>query len=159
MIGWLAAAALAGAPIGIDRVDVLAEAPALWVSQELPRFTLTPRVGAVRFLTQVQPVVWTPLDGLQLGLSLQAQTLLYERPVLPHAGLHVTGGLVTRAGLPAGLQLGAAWRPGKVRLGLSAVALSGASWARPDWTTWRLLPGVGLGFGRDPRPRAPWMEE
>lgn len=157
MIGWLAAAALATAPVGLDRVDVLAEAPGLWVSQELPRFTTTPRVGAVRFLTQVQPVLWTPVEGLQLGLSLQAQTLLVERPVLPHAGLHLTGGLVTRAGLPAGVQLGGAWRPGNVRLGLSAIVLSSASWARPEWSSWRLLPGLGLGVGRDPRPRAPWM--
>ncbi len=157
MIAW-AAAAWAAAPVGVDRVDVLAEAPGLWVSQELPRFAQTPRVGAVRFVTQVQPALWTPVEGLQVGLSLSAQSLLYERALLPHAGFMASGGLITRAGLPAGLNLGLAWRPGQVRLGLSAVALSTTSWARPDWTSWRLLPGVGVGFGRDPRPRAPWME-
>ena len=157
MIGWLAAAALAAAPVGLDRVDLLAEAPGLWVSQELPRLALTPRVAGVRWLTQVQPVLWTPVRGLQVGVSAQAQSLLLERPVLPYAGVHATAGLVTRAGLPSGLLLGAAWRPGKVRLGLSAVLLSGATWARPHWRSWRLLPGVGLGLGRDPRPRAPWM--
>lgn len=157
MIGWLTAAALAVAPVGIDRVDVVSEDPGLWVSQELPRLGQTPQLVGVRFLTQIKPVIWTPVPGLAVGLSMQSQSVLLERPVLPALGVQATGGLITRAGLPAGGMIGAAWRPGKVRLGLSLIGLSSANWARPAWTSWRVLPGVGVGFGRDPRPKAPWM--
>lgn len=154
MILGLAAAALA-APIRLDRVDLLSEAPATWLSDEAPRLRHTTTVPVIRWVEQVTVAVGLP-EGVEVDLSLAAQSLRLERP-LPWADLAVGGGVTTRLGLPTGALLGASWRPGPVRLGLSAVLLSDASWARPEWSRWRLLPGVGIGIGPDRRPRAPWM--
>lgn len=157
MVSWLAAVSFA-APIQLDRVDLLSEDPGLWLSHELPRATLAPGIVSLRFLTQIRPVLSLPVEHLSVGLSLQSQSLLIERPIAPAAGLALTGGLITRGGLPSGAMVGGAWRPGNVRLGISAIGLSSATWSHPSWSDWRLLPGVGVGFGRDVRTRAPWIE-
>lgn len=149
----LATAALAAEPT-VDRVDLLSEHGAPWLAYEAPRFAVASDVVLLRWIEQVSPVV--ALGDARLSVSLSAQTIGFETPTWP---VSATGGVVTRAGLPVGALAGAAVRPGKVRLGLSLAVLSSATWVRPRWTTWTVLPGVGVGLGRDGRPRAPWMDD
>ncbi len=156
MIVLLALSALA-APVGLDRVDVLSEGSATWLNDELPRFSTTGRFVSVRFIEQIEPVIFLPPEGLTVGLSLRAIRLHWERTVLGSDSLYVGGGIQTTLLLPNGAQMGAAWRPGKVRIGFSVNALSAASWSKKDWSVWHLMPAIGLGFGRDKRHRAVWM--
>lgn len=166
MIAWLAVASAIAAPrFGVDRVDVLSEDPGLWLADEAPRLGTATSSSALRFVEQLKISWQLPVDGWFVGTSLASQSVVVERPVwtLSHAdpasGLLVTGGLQTKALLPRGALVGVAWRHGPVRVGLSLNAVSSASWARPDWTVWRVLPGLGVGFGRAWRPAAaPWME-
>jgi len=156
VIAWLAMGALA-APVGLDRVDLLSEGSATWIHDELPRASTSGRFVAVRFIEQVEPVVFLPADGLTLGLSMRAIRIHWERPVFGSEHLFVGGGVLTSLLLPNGAQAGVAWRAGPVRLGVSVNALSSASWGRRDWTVWQVQPTVGIGLGRDLRPRAVWM--
>lgn len=158
MVIGLAATAWATPPVVLDRVDLVSEDPGLWLNQELPRAHVTPGTTGLRFLTQIRPVVTLPIQDLSVGLSLQSQSLLIERPIAPTLNLAATGGLITRGGLPVGAMAGGSWRPGVLRIGLSAIALSSATWARPRWSAWQILPGVGIGIGRDVRAAAVWME-
>jgi len=153
----LATVTALAAPFGLDRVDVLSEGSPTWAHYELPRLTTAGRFVAVRFIEQIEPVLFLPAEGLTLGVSMRAVRVHWERTVLGTDSLYVGGGVLTTLGLPNGGQIGAAWRPGRVRVGVSVSALSSASWRRRDWTVWHVLPAVGLGFGRDLRPRAVWM--
>lgn len=156
MIALLSLSAFA-APVGFDRVDILSEGSATWLNNELPRSSTTGRFVTVRFIEQIEPVIFLPPDGLTIGLSLRAIRLHWERPIFDSETVFVGGGVNTTLLLPNGGQVGAAWRPGKVRLGLSINALSSASWSRKDWSVWQVMPAVGVGFGRDLRQRAIWM--
>jgi hypothetical protein len=165
VIGLLCAAALAADPsLGVQRVDVLSEDPGLWLNDEAVRLGDATSTSAIRFVEQIKLVWLLPLDGLTIGTSLASQSLTFEQPVLvvapeAAAGLAISGGVQAKALLPRGLHAGIAWRHGPVRVGLSVNALSSASWARPDWSVWRMLPGVGVGIGRRWAPQqAPWME-
>jgi hypothetical protein len=146
MIGLLLALATAHAePFRLDRVDVLSEDPGTFLG-EGPGLPRTASVTGIRFVSQVKPVIATPAEGLLVGISLATQSVYYERPIWKGIGL--TTGVQTRMLLPRGALLGGHVRAGRLRLGVSANLLSGATWARPDWTTWRVLPGVGIGIGR-----------
>lgn len=140
---WMSVA-LAG--FGFDRIDVLSEDPGTFLSAEVPKLSSSTTIAGIRFVEQVKPVFTTPLEGLLVGLSLSTQSVYYEQPLTP--GLGLTGGVQTRLGLPRGLLLGGYGRVGRLRVGLSANLLSGATWTRPDYTTWRVLPGVGIGVGQ-----------
>jgi hypothetical protein len=153
---WLSMAALA-APIGFDRLDVLSEGSPTWIHHEAPRLMTTERFVSARFVEQVEPVLFLPVEGLTVGISMRAIRLHWERPLPGTDTLFVGGGVLTSLLLPTGAQIGAAWRPGRLRVGLSVCALSSASWSRREWTVWHVLPAIGLGFGRDLRPRAIWM--
>jgi hypothetical protein len=133
-------------PFRLDRVDVLSEDPGTFLHESGPGIPRSPTVTGIRFVEQVKPVIATPADGLLVGLSLATQSVYYERPV--YKGLGLTTGVQTRMLLPRGALLGAHLRTGRLRIGVSANLLSGATWTRPDWTTWRVLPGVGIGIGR-----------
>jgi hypothetical protein len=148
----LFAGALAATP-ALDRVDLLSEHGAPWLVYEAPRIGVASDVVVLRWIEQVSPVL--ALGDARLSLSLGAQTIGFETPSWPWSA---SGGVVTRAGLPVGALAGVGFRPGKLRLGLSLALLSSATWVRPQWNTWTALPGVGVGIGRDTRPRAPWME-
>lgn len=162
MIALLLGLAL-GAPVRFDRVDLLSETSGTWLHDELPRSPDSPRVVALRWVEQVQPVIALPPAGLQLGLALRTQSIRYERS-LDGGPWALNGGVQLGALLPNGLVGGAAWRRGPVRIGVSMSAVSRASWANPSWTGWRWLPtlGVGLGPARDDGKsgasgRPPWM--
>ena len=153
---WLASVAAAGT-VGLDRVDLLAEAPSTWLNHELPRAGHSPRTAALRFVQQVQPVFYTPIDGLTVATSLSAQTLHLDHALVPRAGLSVGAGLQTQLLLPTGLLADVGWRQGPLRVGVGVSALSSATWRRPDWTVWTALPAVGIGIGRNPRKHIVWM--
>ncbi|NCG19347.1 MAG: hypothetical protein GWP91_10100 [Rhodobacterales bacterium] len=143
-------------PLAFDRVDVLSEASPTWLHDELPRRSTSGRFVAVRFIEQVQPVLALPVEGLELGFSLRSQVLRYESAV--NDDWSVNGGLLLGALLPNGLSVGTSWRPSKVRIGASLSLVTTANWNRPAWAAPRLLPGVGIGLGRDVRPTAVWMK-
>lgn len=159
MITWFLAVALA-APVRFDRVDLVSETTASWQHDELPRLGQTPRVVAMRWAEQVQPVIAVPLGvdagALQLGASLRAQSIRYERAAF-RPSWSVNAGVQLGAGLPNGALAGLSWRHGALRVGGSLAAVSAASWARPVWDTWRWLPAVGIGVGPAIPERAPWM--
>jgi len=147
MIGLLLALHTAHAePFRLDRIDVLSEDPGTFLGEVGPGLPRSVTITGIRFVEQVKPVIATPVDGLLVGVSLATQSVYYERPV--YKGLGLTTGIQTRMLLPRGALLGGHVRAGRFRLGMSANLLSGATWARPDWTTWRVLPGVGIGIGR-----------
>ncbi|MBN1209365.1 MAG: hypothetical protein JXB05_31225 [Myxococcaceae bacterium] len=157
MLALVTALVLAAEPSGVrwERVDVLSEDPGLWLHQELPRLGVDALTPTVRFLTQVKGVWSTPVRGLDFGVSLGSQSLVYEYPLLPRANLALSLGLQTRLLLPRGALVGVAWRAGPVRLGLGLSVFSEATWSRVDYSYWTALPTLGLGFGRSPEPRAP----
>lgn len=154
MLALVAAAVLAAEPasVRLERVDVLSEDPGLWLYQEAPRLKVDPLTPTVRFLTQVKLVWSTPVRGLDFGVSVGSQSLVYEYPLVPSANLSLSVGLQTRLLLPRGGTLGVAWRAGPVRLGLSLSVFSEATWSRVDYSQWTVLPTVGLGFGRFASP-------
>jgi hypothetical protein len=143
----LLGAALA-APIGFDRVDILAADPGTFLAWDLPDVAAEPRLAAVRFLLQVEPVWRMPIPGLYVGTSLASQSLVWETPLAERPRLIFSAGLQTRLLLPAGLTTQLAWRAGPVRVGLGANLLSAATWSHPSWSRWRVLPGLSVGVGR-----------
>lgn len=152
MIAWLGIAW--AAPVQLDRVDLLSESPGTWLPYEAPRLATAPGVSALRWVAQVSPVV--SVGNVELSASLSAQSVAVRAPLLADR-VFADVGVVTRAFLPVGGRVGVAWRPGPLRFGLSLVALADATWVRTDYRSWTLLPALGLGIGRDLRPRAPWM--
>jgi hypothetical protein len=152
MLALVAVAVLAAqpAPVRLERVDVLSEDSGLWLHQEAPRLLVDPLTPAVRFLTQVKLVWSTPVRGLDFGVSLSSQSLVYEHPLVPEANLSLSVGVQTRLLLPHGALVGLAWRAGPVRLGLGLSVFSEASWSRVDYRYWTVLPTLGLGFGHGP---------
>lgn len=161
MIALLSAAALAGSvgldEVGFDRIDLLSEDPGAFLDEHVARFGASPTVTSIRYAEQLKVVLRTPVRHLHLGLSVASQSLVVEPPL--RWGLGLTAGVQTRLALPRGGIVGVHYRRGPLRLGLSANLLSGATWTRPDWSQWRVLPGVGIGLGparRGPRPDHVW---
>jgi len=136
-------------PVRFERVDLISESDGSWARDELSRAGQTPRFAAIRYLEQLTPVIRK--DRLQLGLSLATQSVRWEQPL---AGTHfgLNGGLQLDSGLPNGLLAGGFVHAGPLRIGVSASLTSGASWGRPVYDGWRLLPSLGIGIGRGPGP-------
>lgn len=145
--------AAAAPPVRLDRVELLAEDPGTWLNYEALQLPGYPVKGVLRFVTQVRPVLELPVEHLYVGLSLSSQSLVYERPFSPGLPFTWSAGVQTQLLLPRGALATVAWRHGPVRLSLGLSAVSGATWARPDWSEWDLLPTVGVGLVRQPRPR------
>ncbi len=144
-------AALA-APVQFDRVDLISEDPGTFVNYELWGAPTYPTKAAIRLVTQVKPVVSIPrVPGLTVGVSLSSQSVVYERPFLID-GLHWTAGVQTALLMPRGALGGVAYRTGRWRFGVSASAISGSTWARPSYGQWTVLPTVGVGVGKKPKP-------
>lgn len=160
MIAWLLCMALAEArPLGFDRIDLLSEDPGTFLDEHVARFGPSPTVTGIRYLEQVKVVVRLPVERVLLGVSAATQSLYVEQPIVGPVGMTI--GVQTRLGLPRGGLVGAHARLGPLRLGLGANLLSAATWARPAWDTWRVLPGVGVGVGpqRSAAPSAdPWRD-
>lgn len=139
------------AGFGFDRVDLVSEDTGLWLNHEVPSAGAYPTRAALRFVTQVKVVFDLPgLEGLQAGASLSSQSVSLERPLdlgfLPK-GFYWHAGLQTRLLMPRGVFGGLAYRWKWFRVGAGVSALSGASWATPTWSSWTVVPTLGLGVG------------
>jgi hypothetical protein len=155
VIALIAACTLASAAeVRLDRVDLLSEA-APWVRQDAPRLGAAPGITTARWFAQVTPVA--SVGPAVVGVSLGWQWVGLRAPLVPERVIWADAAIVARGMLPVGGRVGVAWRPGRVRLGVSLAALSGATWVRPSWRSWSVVPTLGLGIGRDLRPKAPWM--
>ena len=151
-----ASLSLAAAPVRFDRVDVLSEDAGTFLNYDLPLSSAyySSQVG-VRFLEQVKAVITLPVSGLYAGASYASQSLAYEGMLWRSwegRGLVWTAGLHTRLLLPYGAHLGVAWRFGYVRVGAGASVSTAATWTRPEWNQWRVLPVLVLGFGPNVAP-------
>ncbi|MFE8600738.1 hypothetical protein KYC5002_34810 [Archangium violaceum] len=154
-LSLVAAGLTLAAPVRLDRVDVLSEDSGTFLHYEVPMAPAYPAMTALRFVTQVKVVLALPVSGLYAGASIASQSLSYEGPLWRSEdgrGLFWTASVHTRLLMPYGAHAGVAWRFGSMRLGLGASASSEASWARPAWTEWKVLPTLALGFGPNVAP-------
>ncbi len=133
-----------------ERIDLFAEDGGSWWFDELPRAGASPRAAAIRWLEQVRFVAAVPRVSVVLGASLSSQSIAVRRPISRQTPLYVSAGMTTSLGLPRGALVGAEWWHGSLRVGLGVHAYSGATWSRPVWDGWRVLPAVGIGLGRSP---------
>ena len=137
-----------GSPLRFDRVDLISEDPGLWVNDDLSRLEHIPRLGAVRYLSQVKVVLELPSEGIYFGSSISSQSLSAERLIVSKLPIYGYAGIQAGLLLPRGIVGGLAYREGPLRVGVGFSGLSSATWRRPDWTVWTWLPSVGIGFGR-----------
>ncbi len=150
-----ASLALAAAPVRLDRVDILSEDDGTFLHYDLPMAGASAQMAGLRFFEQVKVVLALPVDGLYAGASVASQSLAYEGPLWRSGdgrGLFWTASVHTRLLMPYGAHAGVAWRFGFLRLGVGASVSSEATWARPAWTEWRVLPTLALGFGPNVAP-------
>ena len=133
---------------GFDRVDVVSEDPGVWLNYDLPTIGSYPIRPALRFIEQIKLVLTTPAEDLYVGLSLSSQSVVLEREIPGVAGLRWTVGVQTRALVPRGGFGGLAYRIGVFRFAAGASVASAAAWANLSWTSWSILPTVGIGIGR-----------
>lgn len=161
VLALLAAPASAGeGPLRFDRIDVLSDNSAAFLSDDLPRAPLSPAATLLRFTGQVSGVFST--EHIEIASSLSVQSLGLRAPISRAAGWWLDGAIVARGLLPVGGRASLALRRGPVRIGLSLCAESQASWTSPSWfgdqaAPWLLRPALGIGFGRNIDGRAPWM--
>jgi hypothetical protein len=148
MIWALIISAAFGGPLRFDRVDLIAEDPALWVNDDLARLPQVPRLGPIRYLSQVKVVIELPMEGVYFGTSLSSQSIVAERLIVSELPIYGYSGIQAGLFLPRGIMGGLAYREGPLRVGIGFSALSSATWRRPDWSVWSWLPSVGIGIGR-----------
>ena len=153
-LSLVAASLTLAAPVRFDRVDLLSEDGGSFLHYDMPLAgAYAPMVG-LRFLEQVKVVVSLPV-GLYAGASIASQSLSYEGMLWRSQegrGLVWTGSLHTRLLMPYGAHAGVAWRVGLLRLGAGASLSTQATWARPDWSQWRVLPTLSVGIGPNVAP-------
>ena len=146
----LLSVALAEPVVQLERVDLFSEqATGFWID-DVPRLGVGPRVTGLRWAEQVSVAVDFPRASVVLETSLARQSLRLRRPLSHRFPVYVSGAVITHLGLPAGAGGGAEVWLGPLRLGGGLYGESRASWARPTWDHWRLLPGIGVGLGRSP---------
>lgn len=145
---------LAAAPVRLDRVDLLSEDKGTFLNYDLPMAGAYVPITAGRFVEQVKVVLALPAN-LYAGASIASQSLSYEGPLWRSQdgrGLFWTASVHTRLLMPYGIHAGVAWRFGLLRVGVGASASSQASWARPAWSEWKVLPVLALGIGPNLAP-------
>lgn len=138
------------AKIRLERIDLISEDPGTWLIDEIPRSTVAPRSAALRWMEQIRFGVVIPDASLVVGVSVASQSIAFRRPLLKRAPVYAQAGISTSLGLPRGGLVGVEAWTGPVRFGLGVHAMSQARWARPRWDQWRVVPGVGIGFGQSP---------
>lgn len=147
--------ALTAAPLRLDRVDILSEDAGTFLHYDLPLARAYFPTTGVRFLEQVKVVFALPVTGLYAGASIASQGVSYEgmlwrtqegRGLVWNASVH------TRLLMPYGAHAGLAWRFGIMRVGAGASVSTEATWARPSWTQWRVLPVLAVGIGPNVAP-------
>jgi hypothetical protein len=143
---------LHGPRLSFDRVDLLSEDTGTWVNYELPLVGANTTTTLVRFVEQVKVSFTLPVERFYAGVSFASQSLNYEYPLVPSWGLGLNLGLHTKLLLPRGVFLSASWRCWHTRVAVGVSLTSVASWARPDWSSWTVLPTLAIGFGRRAHP-------
>lgn len=157
LLAWTGVALAGDGAVRFDRLELLSEASPGWLADELPRFGSAPGVVSLRYIEQLA-VVGAVGRNVDVGIGLDADWIGVHGAFGSRRTLLVDGAVITHALLPAGARVGLAWRPGRLRIGVSAVALSYATWTRPSYASWGLTPAVGVGVGRIVARRAPWMD-
>ncbi|EPX62568.1 hypothetical protein D187_008756 [Cystobacter fuscus DSM 2262] len=146
---------LAAAPVRLDRVDLLSEDEGTFLNYDMPLFSAYAPITGGRFLEQVKVVLALPVSGLYAGASIASQSISYEGPLLRSQdgrGLFWVGSVHTRLLMPYGAHAGVAWRFGLFRLGVGASLSTEATWVRPEWNQWRVLPVLAVGLGPNVAP-------
>lgn len=133
---------------GFQRVDFISEDLGTFVNYELPTMPAYPLGGALRFVEQVKVVFDLPMEGWSVGASISSQSLAYEVPLQGLPGFYWSAALQTRLLLPRGVTTGVAWRWKHLRLGAGVSIASSAAWSHLDWSSWSVLPTIGIGVGR-----------
>ena len=153
---WLLAASSHAAPrVVLDRIDLISEAAPDWQRHDLRRLGTYPEAGTVRWLAQITAA--GAAGPATFGLSLQNQWIGLRGALTPDKSMHVEAVAITTAFLPTGGRAGLSARIGPVRIGVSLVASSGATWVRPRYGSWSVVPAFGFGIGPNPKEKAPWM--
>lgn len=134
----------------LARVELLADDTGDFFNYELPLIGARPGVVGLSWLAQVQPVWNTGVDGLSVGTSLRVQTVQYARAI-GATDLGWLAGVQTRLGLPMGTLGTVTWTRRRLYLGAGLSVVSEASWARPQWKSWRPMPTlcVAIRFGAE----------
>jgi hypothetical protein len=142
---------LASAPVQFDRIDVFNEVVPSFVNYDVPSAPAYPLGTAMRLVEQLSVSFTLPVTGLYVNASLRSQGITYEDKMNysdnSGRGFYWVFGLSTRMLLPHAVNIGVAWRFSVVRVSIGVQAESGATWARPNWDQWQVLPTLGLGFG------------
>lgn len=143
------APAAATPSFGFERVDILSEDPGVWLHYEAPMIGVYAVAPLLRLVEQTKVVFHLPVENLYAGASITSQSLTYEQALSSEKGLFWSATLQTRLLFPRGLNLGLAWRTGRLRLGLSLSAFTDGSWSRPNGMAVTVVPTLGVGFGRE----------
>lgn len=142
---------LASAPVHFDRIDLFNEQVSSFVNYDVPSAPAYPPGTALRLVEQLNVSLTLPVRGLYVNASLRSQGISYEDKMIysddSGRGFYWVFGLSTRLLMPHAVNFGIAWRFSAVRVSLGVQAESGATWARPNWNQWQVLPTLGLGFG------------
>ena len=133
----------AAAPVALERIELVAEEPGTWLLDDLPTVTTRPASVTLRWLEQVQPVLRLGESPLRIGVSWTMQGIFYAHDL---GGLELEGGVQTSLGLPVGAGVTARRALGSWELGAGLGARCGASWADPRFTSWRVVPAVGVAW-------------
>lgn len=146
MIPLLFISGILAGDFSFDRVDIISEDPATFINYDLPNFGVNTTTSAIRFVEQIKLVFETPLEGLSIGASIGSQSVFYEKPIKT-SSFYYGAGIQSALLLPRGIFADLSWRPGPMRIALGVSMVSSATWTRPDWTAWDVLPTLGIGIG------------
>ncbi len=146
----------------LARVELLGDASPPYLLDQLPLLGVRPGITALAALAQVEPTFgpgarpWT-FSAAVSGQSAQWEPLLLAPPTAP-LRLRGVAGAHARGLLPVGAHAGALLEAGGWTAGLTLRVTSASTWAAPAWSTWRLSPGLSVGWAprsrRPPRPAA-----
>jgi hypothetical protein len=138
----------------LERIDLVAADPGTWVNYDLPMAGAAPGAAVLRFVEQVQVVLATPVEHVYLGVSIGSQSMVLEygpdtlmaHPPRALGGVSVYGGIQAVTLLPRGAIFGVALSSESLRVSAGASLLSAATWRRPAYLQWNVLPTIGLGL-------------
>jgi len=134
----------ASSGLQLDRVEVIADDPGTYLTDEVPLLAARPGGTLLRGVAQVQPVLgWG--EHFTLGLSLSSITPGLEVSTGTD-GLGLLVAMPTRLGLPSGALIAATWRRGPLWADIGMRAASGATWHAPQYSDLRVAPTVGIGW-------------
>ena len=146
MIAALLIATASAGGLHLDRVELLSTDPGIWLNYDLPALAARPTTTAIRFVTQVQPVVALPAQGWHVGASIVSQSVSFEQP-FGEGPVGWAAGVQAALLLPRGVFAEATADLGPVRLGLGGSLLSQATWTRlGGYSRWDPMLGVTVGL-------------